>query len=700
MAFAASSLMMADHVIARSVRDALFLSNYPVTSLPGMVAAASVVSLVFVALSSFAGWRWTPARMTPLGFATSAVAILVLRFLLPQHPAGVAVIFFLIVVASGSLLASSFWLLLSERLDPSTLKRNVGRIASFGTAGVVVGGVVAERAGALSDVSILLPVLAVLHGAVAVSCWSLGRGLRRSEDKSKAEPSSSKSSDVSSVWRAVATAPYFRSLALLVVLSAVGAGLMDYVFKARAVERFADEDSLVRFFAVFHTIVGVVTFLVQNHASRTLLEKLGTGRALSSLPLASAATGLFAMLIPGLPSIVTARAGESILRGSVFRTGYELFYAPMPVNERRAGKPMIDVGFDHFGEALGAAGVRAILLAVPALAIQIILGAVVALGIAAAWIAWHLQNVYVGVLESNLQRRAKDLDIGDFGGSILTSVTLSQVSLLRSGLREKPHVSGQTGSPEAVPASAVADAFQDLFSGDRSRVLRVLAGSARLDPLLVPQAIRLLADDSVSSEIVRALRRVAPSHVGQLADALLDGSQETRVRQRIPRILAHCRMRRASDALIAGLDDSSLDVRYQCARALAVLISSYGGTRVDAEAVYNATYAELKRSDAVEVRTKRTDYIFTLLSLALPRVPLQVARRALDSNDPHLRGTALEYLESVLPAEVRDGLREFLGEIPSRPGGLDRDQAYKKLMESQITPAPDLNSGQGRESSD
>jgi hypothetical protein len=44
----------------------------------------------------------------------------------------------------------------------------------------------------------------------------------------------------------------------------------------------------------------------------------------------------------------------------------------------------------------------------------------------------------------------------------------------------------------------------------------------------------------------------------------------------------------------------------------------------------------------------------------LPAEPLRVAFRGLHSDDQRLRGTALEYLESVLPRDVRDRLWQFL----------------------------------------
>jgi hypothetical protein len=45
--------------------------------------------------------------------------------------------------------------------------------------------------------------------------------------------------------------------------------------------------------------------------------------------------------------------------------------------------------------------------------------------------------------------------------------------------------------------------------------------------------------------------------------------------------------------------------------------------------------------------------VFTLLALVLPADPVQVAFRGLQADDANLRGTALEYLDGVLPPAIR-----------------------------------------------
>jgi hypothetical protein len=46
------------------------------------------------------------------------------------------------------------------------------------------------------------------------------------------------------------------------------------------------------------------------------------------------------------------------------------------------------------------------------------------------------------------------------------------------------------------------------------------------------------------------------------------------------------------------------------------------------------------------------EHIFNLLTLALEREPARIAARSFATDDAYLRGTALEYLETVLPARV------------------------------------------------
>ena len=86
--------------------------------------------------------------------------------------------------------------------------------------------------------------------------------------------------------------------------------------------------------------------------------------------------------------------------------------------------------------------------------------------------------------------------------------------------------------------------------------------------------------------------------------------------------------------------------------------------RVDSEAVYAAVLAEVKLGQ--DPADQRLSHVFSLLSLVLPREPLQIAHRGLLSNDRRLRGTALEYLEGTLPPHLRAGVLPLVARRPAR----------------------------------
>src|SRR6185295_6666931 len=75
-------------------------------------------------------------------------------------------------------------------------------------------------------------------------------------------------------------------------------------------------------------------------------------------------------------------------------------------------------------------------------------------------------------------------------------------------------------------------------------------------------------------------------------------------------------------------------------------------------------------------------HVFTLLSLVLPREPLQIAFRSLHAGDRYLRGTALEYLEGVLPPAIRQPLWPFLVYRRTKPGSRSQDEIIADLLRS------------------
>ncbi len=110
----------------------------------------------------------------------------------------------------------------------------------------------------------------------------------------------------------------------------------------------------------------LVTFAVQTSLSRFALEKMGLAfTTRHAVARAVRRQSRRAGRRRDSQSAIVARGAESVFRSSLFRSGYEVFYTPIPTAEKRAAKSIIDVGFDRIGDAVGGGAIRFILLLAP-----------------------------------------------------------------------------------------------------------------------------------------------------------------------------------------------------------------------------------------------------------------------------------------------------------------------------------------------
>ncbi|MGE0703779.1 MAG: Npt1/Npt2 family nucleotide transporter, partial [Vicinamibacterales bacterium] len=704
-AMVCAAAVTAQFVAGKAVRDTLFLQYLAVTSLPVMFIVTALVSIALVALSSRVLRVVPPHIFVPLSFVLSAALLLVEWGLAVAAPRVAAPIVYLHISGLGPMLGSGFWLIATEHFDPRTAKRKFGQIAGVGTLGGLAGGLLAERLATFADVTALLPVLAVLNLVCARAVRQLAAPLaeRERERPMEIDPELG-GAPARSGLHVLARAPYLQNLAALVLLGTMGAALAEYVFKAQAAATFASSEDLLRFFALFYAGVGVLTFIVQTAGSRIALERMGLAVTTGTPSIALLAGSVIAWAIPGLESIMGARGAESVLRSSLFRSGYELFYTPIPSEEKRAAKSVIDVGFDRAGEALGGGVIRTILFIAPLNPVPALLGVAIACSVVALAAASRLNRGYVQTLERSLMHRAVELDLSETEDRTTRTTMMRSLTALRKlrqtqvaptgeqpPPRAEPDVSAARAGSQALLSNLDADMLQILAlrSRDQERVRRALKSDQPLAAAMVPHAIPLLAWDPVANEAVQALRRVADRHVGELVDALVDPDQDFAIRRRLPRVLAQCASQRAADGLLLGLDDMRFEVRYQCARSLATIIERNPRIHVDRQLVFDVVQREaavgrpvwesnrlLTRLDEAEENVfvdqfvkdragRSLAHVFTLLALVLPSGPLQIAYRGLHSDDSNLRGTALEYLESVLPPPIRERLWPYLED--SRP---------------------------------
>ncbi len=691
-----SGAMIAQQVAGKAARDALFLTNFRVEDLPAMMAASAAVSLFAAFGLSRLMVRYSPANVVPVVFAASGAGLIAewgVSFVAPRIT---AVALYLHTALFGAVVISAFWSLVNETFAPHSGRRAARWITGAGTLGGVIGGLIAWRAAHL----IPLPSMLVLLAGVNVVCiwgsWRL-RSISASLDADVALVAGGAADDVPGVpgapelptralFRLLWGTPYLRNLALVVVLGAVTSGLLDYVFSVVAVDHYTRGPQLLAFFARFWLVVGLLSFLLETLLGKIALEKLGLAFTVAILPAVVVLGSAVGIAVPGLMSMVVLRGGEASQRNSLFRAAYELLYTPLSAQKKRAAKTLIDVGCDRAGTVVaGGVAMATVALCEAPLAGMVLLVIAMGCGLLSVARSIPLHNGYVALLEESLRGAAKEM--------ATTSVPTAAQPALEVELRDKivEELERELDIRSSAERSASIDkevqAVLELRSGKAERVRAVLASEAPLPAPLIAFVMELLADEEFHLDAIKALVRSAPTSIGQLVDALCDPRVDFHTRRRVPRVLSHCPTVAAAEGLLRGIEDERFEVRYACGRALLKIKAANPHIAISLDRIVAIVTREVGRDQTMwdteldseereddaaapslvdRLRHDRLDrnveHVFNVLALYIDPESLRTAFKALHERDDAMRGTALEYLETVLPDEVRDLVWPFVGE--------------------------------------
>ena len=662
-------VVVAGFVAGKAARDAILLSNFGIKTLPIFITISALTALPIILVAGKLMTRFGPARLMPALNVISAACAVAEWLLLTRYPRPTAIAIYFHLSISGAVLVSGFWSIINERFDVQSAKRHIGRIGMGATLGGIAGGMLAERTAVFLAPNAILLVLAGLQLACAATLYV-------SRDTSIRPPSSPRFA-----LGVVTRSRLLRNLGIVVVLGAVAAGVLDYVFKADIVAN-ASDGGLLRSLAIYYTVTSVVTAIVQVAICGPLIARLGVPRSVATLPLVVTAFGLVALAVPAAFAAVVARGAEAVTRSSIYRAGYELLYAPLPEADKRPTKIVLDVGAERIGDLIGAqlVGLLVYLMVDPRIGLLI---ATVATAAIAVVFAIRLPRSYTLALEDSLVARgdpdseeaAKPFATWPIGGPILGQA--GDHSPLPLRILDHPRPRRPAVAPTVAQRDQVSGTIAELRSQDPDRIKRALATA--LTPELAALVVGLVARDDVGREALVALRTIAPRCTGMVVDALLDQTREIIVRRRLPEVLFAGEPTLAAWGLWRGLVDPSFEVRYRCGAVLSRLASSGRLAPVTSETVFEAVRRELvidptawknqrvaddqivasahegrERDEAMLSHSgSALEHVFTVLGLVLPAEPLRIALHAVETDDSALRETALEYLESILPTDVR-----------------------------------------------
>ncbi len=656
-----AALTIAHQVAGKSLREGLFLSTYSVADLPKVMLGSALLAIPIVLFVARLMTRLGPDKLTPSLFVTSALLSLIEWAMLPQLPRAIALVVYLHVSIGGALLVSAFWSVVNERFDPHALKRLIGRIAASATLGGLLGGLAMERVAHWVNARSALPLVAAMCLLAAFGSWRL------------ASSEGHAASRASRVQDPVRFSGYLWTLALLVTSMAAASAFADFSLKQVAVARFGSAETLVRFFAVFYTGASLVSFLLQALLARPLFDTIGLGGTLAVAPLTGVVLGALCSLVPSFGSIGALRGADISLGPSLFKSAFEPLFTPLPSATKRATKALIDVVFDKGGDAVASLSILLISLGGPLLVQRAPLLLSTFAFALALLLALRARQGYVAELEASLRAgtvSVEAVEIEDPAARLTLSAT--SLGIDRERLREeiaraRTERAAKLAAGPAVVTTAVSEQTQQvlldlkiLLSADLLQI-RALLGRSDLDSRLAAFVVPHLANEQLAKPVVGALRTMGPDVIGVLADAMLNEAQHIAVRRRVPHVLRALRGSRVASALTRALSADALDVRFRAALALLEVTKEERALLPDAKDVFALALAELEHGPLSQ---KAMDHVFALLALCTTRGSLELVRQGLKTDDRKLRGTALEYLESLLPEAVRAPLVQALAQRP------------------------------------
>jgi len=399
------------------------------------------------------------------------------------------------------------------------------------------------------------------------------------------------------------------------------------------------------------------------------------------------------LLFPALLTATLLRGADNSLRKSLHRSVLEVCYVPLPSMLRRKTKTFIDTVLDSLAEGLGA-GVVFIWVTWGNMPSRYLSVVVMALCSAFLYVNRRMGKVYFETVVDRLKGGSQEADQlmadADFHGRDLLNATFTRLDIPGHPLGGRDPLPAAGSDPMGVggPVDRPVETPERTGVSSSEDVAKVLDECTEWDERHIPMLIRLLARDVFCDRAVWILTSLGDPAVEHLAQLLVDDDFDFVVRRRIPRVLAGIDSALADRALLDGLTTSRFEVRYRSAIALVRRLEE--GRAVTGEwweqKVWEALRSEVGHerpvwemqrllddsdTEADELVQHRVgdrgvlslEHAFRLLTLVLDPKPVRVAFQGILQDNEKLRSISLEFLEHILPKDIRQKLWPFIGDI-------------------------------------
>ena len=711
LSLAGAFLVMSFSVVASALRDAFYIGFFGSDKLPYILYASVLLSLPAVAVFSRLMGRRSPHAVLRAVIALASAGLLLIYYLV-MSPAIMldvrlaAVVFYLWTVLATLLLTSGFWITVSDIFAVREAKRLFGLISAGGALGALAGGVslsVLLRHFLPGDlipmlVGVLVLTLVVLE---LIPRDRLGRSRGAADEPRPPALEGLKTLFGNRHLRLVAGIVLVSSAASYIVAWQLQEAIEMTAIREAAAAGLDQAETLIAvntriasFMGEFRGWTGGLAFIIQVVLASRILAGAGVAWSLAILPFALILGSAGMVLLPGLFMATLVRGADNTLGKSLHRTVVELLWVPVRPSLRRRAKAFVDTMVSSVGDGLGALVVLlwVTLGHLPShfLSVGVVLSCLVLLYLARA-----MGAQYVATLRRRLESTSASevLNVPGLERADRLGATFTRLDITRMLFTPGDYAGTPGEEPRAREAPTDADAgpgsmttSEMIRTGDSRLIGEALEGPAEWTVEDVPILTTFLARDAWLARAVHAVSGIGAQAVPHLGSVLGDESADFVIRRRIPRVLARIDHPDADRALLDALHAGRFEVRFRVALALRrrrqQSLAAAPGER--ATEIWEAIRAELNREkpvwelarlldaetddDFVERRVGlrgelSLEHTFRLLSLVLEHKTIRAAYHGIVLDDPEFKSFALEYLEQVLPPDVRDRLWPFIGDL-------------------------------------
>lgn len=345
--FAYFFTLLAAYYVLRPVRDEMGLAS-GIKNLPWLFTATFVVMLAVMPLFGALVARIPRQRFIPLVYHFFTANILIFWLLLTFKIAmlDTARVFFVWISVFNLFAVSVFWSFMADLYQSEQGKRLFGFIAAGGSAGALLGPLIAAGlAEPIGRANLLLIAALLLEMAVlcAMRLESAAAVLKSGNVSTQAAPRDSGvgGSGIAGLLM-VLRSPYLAGIALWVALLSL-AGTFLYFQQANIVAALTDDPNRrTAIFARIDLAVSLVTIIVQFTVTGKIIRRFGAGPAAAFLPLVFAAGFLALALTPMLWVVIAFQAAQRAANFAISNPARELLFTALDRAEKYKAKYVID----------------------------------------------------------------------------------------------------------------------------------------------------------------------------------------------------------------------------------------------------------------------------------------------------------------------------------------------------------------------